>query len=165
MVPVGSVRVGHGYDVHRLGPQRRLIIGGVEIPWELGLEGHSDADVLCHAAADALLGALALGDIGTHFPPGDPAYKDADSLGLLEQVGQMLRERGWQTGNLDATLVAQQPRMAPHLPQMRQHIAHALQIEVDAVSIKATTEEGLGFTGAGQGIAAHCVVLVERTGG
>ena len=164
MVPVGSVRVGHGYDVHRLGPQRRLIIGGVDIPWKLGLEGHSDADVLCHAVADALLGALAMGDIGTHFPSGDPTYKDADSLGLLEQVGHMLREQGWQTGNLDATLVAQQPRMASHLPQMRQNIARVLQVEIDAVSIKATTEEGLGFTGTGQGIAAHCVVLVEQTG-
>ncbi len=164
MVPVGSVRVGHGYDVHRLGPQRRLIIGGVDIPWKLGLEGHSDADVLCHAVADALLGALAMGDIGAHFPPGDPTYKDADSLGLLEQVGHMLREQGWQTGNLDATLVAQQPRMASHLPQMRQNIARVLQVEIDAVSIKATTEEGLGFTGTGQGIAAHCVVLVEQTG-
>jgi len=146
--------------VHRLVPGRKLILGGVEIPWELGLDGHSDADVLCHAISDALLGAVALGDIGTHFPPDDAAYKDADSLLLLKQVGQMLKERGWQAGNLDATIVAQRPRMAPYLPQMRQNIAGALGIEVDAVSVKATTEEGLGFTGTGQGMAAHCVALV-----
>ncbi len=160
MLPVGSIRIGHGYDVHRLVPGRKLILGGVEIPWELGLDGHSDADVLCHAISDALLGAVALGDIGTHFPPDDAAYKDADSLLLLKQVGQMLKERGWQAGNLDATIVAQRPRMAPYLPQMRQNIAGALGIEVDAVSVKATTEEGLGFTGTGQGMAAHCVALV-----
>lgn len=160
MLPVGNIRIGHGYDVHRLVPGRKLILGGVEIPWELGLDGHSDADVLCHAISDALLGAVALGDIGTHFPPDDAAYKDADSLLLLKQVGQMLKERGWQAGNLDATIVAQRPRMAPYLPQMRQNIAGALGIEVDAVSVKATTEEGLGFTGTGQGMAAHCVALV-----
>ncbi|MGI6403763.1 MAG: 2-C-methyl-D-erythritol 2,4-cyclodiphosphate synthase [Oscillospiraceae bacterium] len=159
---MGSFRIGHGYDVHRLVPRRKLILGGVEIPWEMGLDGHSDADVLCHAISDALLGAVALGDIGTHFPPGDPAYKDANSLALLEQVGQMLGNKGWRVGNLDATLVAQQPRMAPHLLQMRQNVAKALGIEMDAVSIKATTEEGLGFTGTGQGMAAHCVVLVQR---
>lgn len=162
MGPMGSFRIGHGYDVHRLVPRRKLILGGVEIPWEMGLDGHSDADVLCHAISDALLGAVALGDIGTHFPPGDPAYKDANSLALLEQVGQMLWNKGWRVGNLDATLVAQQPRMAPHLLQMRQNVAKALGIEMDAVSIKATTEEGLGFTGTGQGMAAHCVVLVQR---
>jgi 2-C-methyl-D-erythritol 2,4-cyclodiphosphate synthase len=162
MGPMGSFRIGHGYDVHRLVPRRKLILGGVEIPWEMGLDGHSDADVLCHAISDALLGAVALGDIGTHFPPGDPAYKDANSLALLEQVGQMLGNKGWRVGNLDATLVAQQPRMAPHLLQMRQNVAKALGIEMDAVSIKATTEEGLGFTGTGQGMAAHCVVLVQR---
>jgi len=139
-----------------------LILGGVEIPWELGLDGHSDADVLCHAISDALLGAIALGDIGTHFPPGDPAYKDADSLLLLEQVGQMLQAKGWQVGNLDATIVAQRPRMAPYLPQMRRNIAKALGVEVEAVSVKATTEEGLGFTGTGQGMAAHCVALVLK---
>jgi len=139
-----------------------LILGGVEIPWELGLDGHSDADVLCHAISDALLGAIALGDIGTHFPPDDAAYKDADSLLLLKQVGQMLKERGWQAGNLDATIVAQRPRMAPYLPQMRRNIAKALGVEVEAVSVKATTEEGLGFTGTGQGMAAHCVALVLK---
>lgn len=162
MLSVGSIRIGHGYDVHRLVPGRKLILGGVEIPWELGLDGHSDADVLCHAISDALLGAIALGDIGTHFPPGDPAYKDADSLLLLKQVGQMLKERGWQAGNLDATIVAQRPRMAPYLPQMRRNIAKALGVEVEAVSVKATTEEGLGFTGTGQGMAAHCVALVLK---
>lgn len=148
--------------MHRLVPGRKLILGGVEIPWELGLDGHSDADVLCHAISDALLGAIALGDIGTHFPPGDPAYKDADSLLLLEQVGQMLQAKGWQVGNLDATIVAQRPRMAPYLPQMRRNIAKALGVEVEAVSVKATTEEGLGFTGTGQGMAAHCVALVLK---
>jgi len=148
--------------VHRLVPGRKLILGGVEIPWELGLDGHSDADVLCHAISDALLGAIALGDIGTHFPPDDAAYKDADSLLLLKQVGQMLKERGWQAGNLDATIVAQRPRMAPYLPQMRRNIAKALGVEVEAVSVKATTEEGLGFTGTGQGMAAHCVALVLK---
>lgn len=162
MLPVGSIRIGHGYDVHRLVPGRKLILGGVEIPWELGLDGHSDADVLCHAISDALLGAIALGDIGTHFPPDDAAYKDADSLLLLKQVGQMLKERGWQAGNLDATIVAQRPRMAPYLPQMRRNIAKALGVEVEAVSVKATTEEGLGFTGTGQGMAAHCVALVLK---
>ncbi len=162
MLSVGSIRIGHGYDVHRLVPGRKLILGGVEIPWELGLDGHSDADVLCHAISDALLGAIALGDIGTHFPPGDPAYKDADSLLLLEQVGQMLQAKGWQVGNLDATIVAQRPRMAPYLPQMRRNIAKALGVEVEAVSVKATTEEGLGFTGTGQGMAAHCVALVLK---
>ena len=162
MLSVGSIRIGHGYDVHRLVPGRKLILGGVEIPWELGLDGHSDADVLCHAISDALLGAIALGDIGTHFPPDDAAYKDADSLLLLKQVGQMLKERGWQAGNLDATIVAQRPRMAPYLPQMRRNIAKALGVEVEAVSVKATTEEGLGFTGTGQGMAAHCVALVLK---
>ena len=160
---MGSIRIGHGYDVHRLGPGRRLIVGGVDIPWEQGLEGHSDADVLCHAVMDSLLGAVAMGDIGVHFPPGDTAYRGANSLHLLAQVGAMLRAKGWQVGNLDATIVAQQPRMAGHIPQMRQNMADALQIAVEAVSVKATTEEGLGFTGTGQGMAAHCVALVLET--
>lgn len=154
-------RVGHGYDVHRLVPDRALILGGVAIPHELGLLGHSDADVLLHAVADALLGAAALGDIGKHFPDNDPAYKGADSLVLLSRVARLLREAGWRVGSLDATLLCQQPKLAPHIPAMRKNIALALSVEVDAVSVKATTEEGLGFTGAGQGIAAHCVAVIQ----
>ena len=155
-------RIGHGYDVHRLVEGRRCIIGGVDIPFELGLDGHSDADVLTHAVMDALLGALALGDIGRHFPDTDPAYKGADSLALLRHVSTLIREKGWQVGNIDATVLAQAPKLAPHIVQMRENLAAAMECDVDRVSVKATTEEKLGFTGAKQGIAAHCVCLLEK---
>ena len=138
-----------------------MILGGVEIPYEKGLLGHSDADVLTHAVMDSLLGAAALGDIGRHFPDTDPRYAGADSLALLRQVAALLRERGWQLGNLDATVLAQVPRLAPHIPQMRENLAAAIGCETDRISVKATTEEGLGFTGTEQGIAAHCVCLLE----
>lgn len=155
-------RIGHGYDVHRLVEGRKLIIGGVEIPHRLGLLGHSDADVLTHAVMDAMLGALALGDIGKHFPDTDPAYAGADSIALLRHVTALIRQHGWQIGNLDATVLAQAPKLAPHIQQMRQIISEAAGTSLDCVSIKATTEEKLGFTGQEQGIAAHCVVLLER---
>ena len=155
-----DIRIGHGYDVHRLGPDRRLILGGVDIPHETGLLGHSDADVLLHAISDALLGALALGDIGKHFPDTDERYKGADSRVLLAAVADMLRERGWQIGNVDATVLAQAPKLAPHIPLMRENIAATLGIGVDRVSVKATTEEKLGFTGEKLGIAAHAVCLL-----
>ena len=155
------MRIGHGYDVHRLVPGRRCIIGGVDIPFELGLDGHSDADVLTHAIMDALLGALALGDIGKHFPDTDPRYKGADSIALLRHVAALIREKGWQLGNLDATVLAQAPKLAPHIAQMRENLAAAIGCETDRISVKATTEEGLGFTGTKQGIAAHCVCLLE----
>lgn len=154
------MRIGHGYDVHRLTAGRKLIMGGVEIPWEKGLLGHSDADVLLHAIADALLGALALGDIGKHFPDTDPAFKGADSTKLLEHVVNLISKQGYQVGNLDATIVAQQPKMAPHIPAMRENIARACGVELDRINVKATTEEGLGFTGIGEGISAHAVVLI-----
>ena len=157
-----NMRIGHGYDVHRLVEGRRCIIGGVDIPFELGLDGHSDADVLTHAVMDALLGALALGDIGRHFPDTDPAYKGADSLALLRHVSALIREKGWQDGNIDATVLAQAPKLAPHIVQMRENLAAAMECDVDRVSVKATTEEKLGFTGAKQGIAAHCVCLLEK---
>ena len=157
-----NMRIGHGYDVHRLVEGRRCIIGGVDIPFELGLDGHSDADVLTHAVMDALLGALALGDIGRHFPDTDPAYKGADSLALLRHVSALIRENGWQVGNIDATVLAQAPKLAPHIVQMRENLAAAMECDVDRVSVKATTEEKLGFTGAKQGIAAHCVCLLEK---
>ena len=157
-----NMRIGHGYDVHRLVEGRRCIIGGVDIPFELGLDGHSDADVLTHAVMDALLGALALGDIGKHFPDTDPAYKGADSLALLRHVSAFIREKGWQVGNIDATVLAQAPKLAPHIVQMRERLAAAMECDVDRVSVKATTEEKLGFTGAKQGIAAHCVCLLEK---
>lgn len=157
-----NIRIGHGYDVHRLVEGRRCIIGGVDIPFELGLDGHSDADVLTHAVMDALLGALALGDIGKHFPDTDPAYKGADSLALLRHVIALIREKGWQVGNIDATVLAQAPKLAPHIVQMRENLAAAMECDVDRVSVKATTEEKLGFTGAKQGIAAHCVCLLEK---
>lgn len=156
------MRIGYGYDVHRLVAGRKCIIGGVEIAHETGLLGHSDADVLLHAVMDALLGAAALGDIGQLFPDQDPQFSGADSLVLLQQVGKLLQQRGWRLGNLDATIVAQAPKMAPHIPQMRENIARVLQSSLDQVSIKATTEEGLGFTGMKQGIAAHAVCLIER---
>ena len=155
-------RIGHGYDVHRLIKGRPLVLGGVEIPFSKGLEGHSDADVLLHAVCDALLGSLALGDIGVHFPDSDPQFKDIKSLELLRRVEAMVRKRGFRIGNIDVTLVAEQPKIAGHIPQMQENIARTALIEKDRVSIKATTTEGLGFTGRGEGIAAHAVVLVEE---
>ena len=155
------MRIGHGYDVHRLVEGRRLILGGVEIPFEKGLLGHSDADVLTHAIMDALLGAAALGDIGKLFPDSDPAYEGADSLKLLERVVEVLKENGYMVGNVDATVLAQRPKLAPHIPQMRERLARAMGTDMGRVSVKATTEEGLGFTGAGEGIAAHAVALIE----
>lgn len=156
------MRIGHGYDVHRLVPGRRLVLGGVEIPFEKGLLGHSDADVLAHAVMDALLGAAALGDIGKLFPDSDPAYEGADSLTLLRRVTQVLAEHGYGIGNVDATVLAQRPKLAPHIPEMRERLAAAMGIDPGQVSVKATTEEGLGFTGAGEGIAAHAVALIEQ---
>ena len=158
------MRIGHGYDVHRLVEGRKLIMGGVDIQWEKGLLGHSDADVLLHAISDAILGALGEGDIGKHFPDTDPAYKGADSLKLLEHVGKLAAEKGWQLGNLDATIIAQQPKMAPHIPAMRENIARVLHAQVEQVNVKATTEEGLGFSGSGEGIAAHAVALMLGRG-
>lgn len=156
------MRIGHGYDVHRLVEGRKCIIGGVDIPHETGLDGHSDADVLVHAVMDALLGALALGDIGKHFPDTDPRYKGADSMALLRHIAALIAKEGYRLGNLDTTVLAQAPKLAPHIMQMRENIAAALGCEVSRVSVKATTEEKLGFTGAKQGIAAHCVCLLER---
>ncbi len=156
------IRIGHGYDVHKLTEGRDLILGGVTIPHSLGLLGHSDADVLLHAVADALLGALALGDIGQHFPDTDPAYKGADSLKLLGHVAGLIAQHGYRVGNLDAVILAQKPKLAPHIPQMRENIAQVLGIPVSAVSVKATTEERLGFTGREEGISAHCVVLLMK---
>ena len=155
------MRIGHGYDVHRLTAGRRLILGGVEIPWELGLLGHSDADVLTHAVMDALLGAAALGDIGQHFPDTDPAYEGADSLELLRHVTDILSQSGYRIGNVDATVLAQRPKLAPHIPAMREKLAAAMGTETSRVSVKATPAEGRGFTGAGEGIAAHAVALIE----
>ena len=155
------MRIGHGYDVHRLVPGRKLILGGVDIPHRLGLLGHSDADVAAHALADALLGAAALGDIGQHFPDTDPAYEGADSLVLLGKVAELLKSEGWRVENTDVTILAQQPKLKPHIPQMRQNFARAMGVPVTAVSVKATTEEGLGFTGQEEGIAAHAVALIE----
>ena len=157
-----GLRIGHGYDVHRLVEGRPLILGGVTVPYERGLLGHSDADVLAHAVMDALLGAAALGDIGKLFPDSDAAYAGADSIALLERVTALLRERGWQVGNVDATVVAQAPRLAPYIPEMRRRLAEAMGLDVDCVSVKATTEERLGFTGSGEGMAAHAVALIER---
>ena len=150
-------RIGHGYDVHRLVPDRDLILGGVKIPHETGLLGHSDADVLTHAIMDALLGALALGDIGKLFPDNDPAYKGADSLVLAKAVIREIHSRGWKISNVDATILAQAPKLAPHIFAMRENLANALESEIDAISVKATTEEKLGFTGEKLGIAAHAV--------
>lgn len=157
-----DIRIGHGYDVHRLSAGRRLVLGGVEIPWERGLLGHSDADVLTHAVMDALLGAAGLGDIGGAFPDTDPAYAGADSLVLLAHVMELLRGRGLRAGNVDATILAQRPKLAPYIPAMRERLARAMGIPPERVNVKATTEEGLGFTGAGEGMAAHAVVLLER---
>lgn len=154
------MRIGHGYDVHRLTEGRRLILGGVDIPYEKGLLGHSDADVLVHALMDALLGAAALGDIGKHFPDSDERFRGADSIALLKQVCNILSERGYRVGNVDCTVLAQRPKLAPYIPQMRENIASAMEVAADRVSVKATTEEGLGFTGEGLGIAAHAVALL-----
>ncbi|MEI3092225.1 MAG: 2-C-methyl-D-erythritol 2,4-cyclodiphosphate synthase [Oscillospiraceae bacterium] len=157
-----KLRVGHGYDVHRLVEGRALILGGVTVPFDRGLLGHSDADVLTHAVMDALLGAAALGDIGQLFPDSDAAYAGADSIALLERVTALLREHGWQVGNVDATVVAQTPKLAPYIPEMRRRLVEAMGLDVDCVSVKATTEERLGFTGSGEGMAAHAVALIER---
>lgn len=154
-------RFGMGYDVHQLVENRKLIIGGVDIPYEKGLLGHSDADVLLHAISDALLGAAALGDIGKHFPDTDPRYKGADSLKLLEEVGNLLAEKGYVVGNVDATIVAQKPKMLPYIPQMRENIARVLHVDIDQINVKATTEEHLGFTGSGQGISSYAVAGIE----
>ena len=159
-----TLRIGHGYDVHRLVEGRRLILGGVDIPWEKGLLGHSDADVLVHAIMDALTGAARLGDIGKLFPDTDPAYADISSLKLLREVGRLLSEKGFAVVNIDATLLAQAPKVGPYRPRMAANVAEALGIDPEQVNIKATTEEGLGFTGDGSGMAAHAVVLLEKTG-
>ena len=156
------MRIGHGYDVHRLVPGRDLILGGVKIPYDLGLDGHSDADVLLHAVMDALLGAAGLGDIGRHFPDTDPAYAGADSLILLDHVVALLRKNGWKVGNVDATILAQRPKLAPNIGKMGENLAVHMGVAPGQVNVKATTEEGLGFTGAGEGIAAHAVCLLER---
>ena len=154
------MRIGHGYDVHRLVPDRALILGGVRLDYPLGLEGHSDADVLTHAVMDALLGAAGLGDIGRHFPDSDPAYKGIDSQKLLARVRDLLRERGFRVGNVDVTLIAQAPKLAPHIPEMKRTLADTLQIEPQRLNLKATTEERLGFTGREEGVACHCVCLL-----
>ena len=156
------MRIGHGYDVHRLVEGRDLILGGVKIEYEKGLLGHSDADVLLHAISDALLGAAALGDIGKHFPDNDPAYKGADSLVLLRRVAELIASHGYRVGNIDATIIAQAPKLAPHIEKMRLNIASALSTDISNVSVKATTEEKLGFTGDGSGISAHAVCLIEN---
>ena len=156
------MRIGHGYDVHRLVPDRELILGGVKIPYELGLLGHSDADVLLHAVMDALLGAAGLRDIGYHFPDTDPTYKGADSGKLLCRVGQMLEEKGYQISNIDVTMIAQKPKLKDHIPQMECNIAACLGIDVDRVNVKATTEEHLGFTGDGSGMRCHAVCILEE---
>jgi len=156
------MRVGHGFDVHAFAEGRKLIIGGVDIPHSLGLAGHSDADVLLHAICDALLGAAALGDIGRHFPDSDARYKGIDSRELLRETARLIGEKGWRVSNLDATIIAQAPKMAPHIPAMAEHIAADLGVEVGCVNVKATTTERLGFTGRGEGIAAEAVCLLER---
>ena len=155
------MRIGHGYDVHKLVEGRKLILGGVDIPFEKGLLGHSDADVLLHAISDALLGAAALGDIGLHFPPSDPKYAGADSLELLKQVYVLITDKGYTISNIDATVIAQRPKLLSYITAMRENIAKALSLPLDCVSVKATTEEKLGFTGSGEGIAAHAVTLIE----
>ncbi len=156
------MKIGHGFDVHRLVPDRSLVIGGVTIPWHLGLLGHSDADVLLHAVCDAMLGALGLGDIGRHFPDTDPAYQGIDSTRLLAHVVALASQQGYRVGNLDATVVAQQPKLAPHIPAMVACIAATCQVEAGRINVKATTTEQLGYTGRGEGIAAHAVVLMEQ---
>ena len=154
------MRIGHGYDVHRLVEERKLILGGVDIPYEKGLLGHSDADVLTHAVMDALLGAAGLGDIGRHFPDTDPTYKGADSLKLLDHVMEVLRDNGWQVGNIDATVIAQRPKLAGYIPEMRENLAARMGVSSAQINVKATTEEKLGFTGSGEGISAHAVCLL-----
>ena len=156
------MRIGHGYDVHKLVEGRDLILGGVKIPYEKGLLGHSDADVLLHAVSDALLGAAALGDIGKHFPDTDPQYKGADSLELLRVVGEKIKEAGYKVCNIDVTMIAQRPKLAPHIPTMRENIARVLSLDVSQVNVKATTEEHLGFTGDGSGMSCHAVCLLEN---
>lgn len=156
-----NMRIGHGYDVHRLCENRKLILGGVDIPYEKGLLGHSDADVLVHAVMDSLLGALALGDIGKHFPDTDPKYSGADSIVLLKHVYELIKQNGYAIGNLDAVILAQKPKLAPFIEQMRENIAKALDCDISQISVKATTEEKLGFTGEGLGISSHCVCLLE----
>ena len=156
------IRIGQGYDVHRLVEGRKLIIGGVDIPHNVGLLGHSDADVLLHAISDAILGAAALGDIGKHFPDTDPKFKGADSLVLLSHCGKLVGEKGYRINNIDATIVAQRPKMAPHIQTMRENIARALEIEINQVNVKATTEEKLGFTGTEQGISSYAAALIEN---
>ena len=156
------MRIGNGYDVHRFKEGRKLILGGVDIPYELGLDGHSDADVLAHAICDALLGAAALGDIGKHFPDSDPAYKGADSLVLLSNVCKLLKEKGWAVSNIDSIIVAQMPKLSPYIEQMRVNLANAAGIDCEQISVKATTEERLGFTGRLEGISAHSVCLIEK---
>lgn len=156
------MRIGHGYDVHRLVEGRKLILGGVEIPFEKGLLGHSDADVLAHAIMDALLGAAALGDIGKLFPDNDPAYEGADSMLLLEKVAAVLREKGYEIGNIDSTIITQRPKLAPYILSMRQRMAEVCGIDVEQLSVKATTEEKLGFTGSGEGIAVHAVCIITK---
>ncbi len=156
------IRIGHGYDVHAFAENRKCIIGGVEIPYEKGLLGHSDADVLLHAIADSLLGAAALGDIGKHFPDTDPVFKGVDSLFLLKSVVELIRSEGYTVVNIDATVIAQAPKLAPYIPLMREKIAEALGVDADFVNVKATTEEKLGFTGRKEGISAHCVCLIMK---
>jgi 2-C-methyl-D-erythritol 2,4-cyclodiphosphate synthase len=157
-----GIRIGHGYDVHKMVEGRKLILGGVEIPYERGLLGHSDADVLVHAIMDALFGAAAMGDIGRAFPDNDPAYEGIDSMILLSRTREMLEERGWQVGNVDATVIAQRPKLMTYIPEMTQRIAQVLQVEESQVNVKATTEEKLGFTGRGEGISAHSVAIIIR---
>lgn len=157
-----DLRIGNGYDVHRLKEGRKLILGGVEIPWEKGLDGHSDADVLAHAVIDSLFGAAGLPDIGAHFPDSDPRYKGADSLVLLGECVRLVREAGWEIGNIDTIIVAQRPKLLPYIPEMKARLARAMGVTPDSVSIKAKTEEKLGFTGAGEGMAAHAVALLRR---
>ena len=159
---LSKIRIGQGYDVHRLVEGRRLILGGVDIPHTKGLDGHSDADVLAHAIADALLGAAALGDIGKHFPDTDPAYKGADSLKLLSRVTEILSDHGFAVSNVDATVIAQAPKLAPHIEKMRENLAAAMGLPVDRVSVKATTEEKLGFSGRGEGISAQAICLITE---
>ncbi len=156
------MRIGHGYDVHRLTEGRKLVLGGVEIPFEKGLDGHSDADVLIHAVMDALLGAAAMPDIGNLFPDKDPAYAGISSMKLLAEVKDRLMQAGWQIGNVDVTMLAQRPKLAPYISSMRRNLAHCLAIDVGQVNVKATTEEGLGFTGTGEGMACHAVCLLEK---
>ena len=159
---MSNIRIGQGYDVHKLVEGRRLILGGVDIPYEKGLLGHSDADVLLHAISDSLLGAAALGDIGKHFPDTDAAYKNADSLVLLQRVNEIITAAGYRVSNVDSTVIAQAPKLAPHIEQMRINIAKALNVSYTDISVKATTEERLGFTGRGEGISAHAICIIEK---